>query len=42
MHSGHATGSNQIHYPFNVQMNINHEYWHLAEAPSLRHGNRLR
>jgi GMC oxidoreductase len=23
--------SNQILYPFNVEMNINHEYWHLRE-----------
>ena len=22
---------NQIRYPFNVEMNINHEYWHLRE-----------
>lgn len=23
--------SNEIRYPFNVEMNINHEYWHLRE-----------
>jgi choline dehydrogenase-like flavoprotein len=23
--------NNQIRYPFNVEMNINHEYWHLRE-----------
>ena len=22
---------NQIRYPFNVEMNINHEYWHLRD-----------
>jgi hypothetical protein len=27
---GHREGS-QIRYPFNVEMNINHEYWHLRE-----------
>jgi hypothetical protein len=25
------TTHNQIRYPFNVEMNINHEYWHLRE-----------
>jgi choline dehydrogenase-like flavoprotein len=28
---GLRDGSNQIRYPFNVEMNINHEYWHLRE-----------
>lgn len=27
---GHRDGG-QIRYPFNVEMNINHEYWHLRE-----------
>ena len=27
---GHRT-NNEIRYPFNVEMNINHEYWHLRE-----------
>jgi hypothetical protein len=27
---GHRDG-NRIRYPFNVEMNINHEYWHLRE-----------
>jgi hypothetical protein len=28
---GLSDGNNQIRYPFNVEMNINHEYWHLRE-----------
>jgi hypothetical protein len=28
---GLRDGNNQIRYPFNVEMNINHEYWHLRE-----------
>ena len=28
---GRRDGQNQIIYPFNVEMNINHEYWHLRE-----------
>lgn len=28
---GLRDGHNQIGYPFNVEMNINHEYWHLRE-----------
>lgn len=28
---GLRDGQNQIRFPFNVEMNINHEYWHLRE-----------
>lgn len=28
---GNRDASGQIQYPFNVEMNINHEYWHLRE-----------
>jgi choline dehydrogenase-like flavoprotein len=28
---GRRDGNGQIRYPFNVEMNINHEYWHLRE-----------
>lgn len=28
---GLRDSQNQIRYPFNVEMNINHEYWHLRE-----------
>ncbi|MFO0906258.1 MAG: GMC oxidoreductase [Pirellulales bacterium] len=28
---GHRDANNQIRFPFNVEMNINHEYWHLRE-----------
>lgn len=28
---GRRNSQNQIIYPFNVEMNINHEYWHLRE-----------
>jgi hypothetical protein len=28
---GHRDHQNQIRYPFNVELNINHEYWHLRE-----------
>jgi choline dehydrogenase-like flavoprotein len=28
---GRRDQQNQIRYPFNVEMNINHEYWHLRE-----------
>jgi choline dehydrogenase-like flavoprotein len=28
---GHRGPDNEIRYPFNVEMNINHEYWHLRE-----------
>jgi hypothetical protein len=28
---GLRDSNNQIRYPFNVEMNINHEYWHLRE-----------
>lgn len=28
---GLRDGNNQIRYPFNIEMNINHEYWHLRE-----------
>lgn len=28
---GLRDGNNQIRYPFNVEMNINHEYWHLRD-----------
>lgn len=28
---GHRDDQNQVRYPFNVEMNINHEYWHLRE-----------
>lgn len=28
---GHRVGSHEIRYPFNVEMNINHEYWHLRD-----------
>jgi choline dehydrogenase-like flavoprotein len=28
---GLRDAQNQIRYPFNVEMNINHEYWHLRE-----------
>jgi hypothetical protein len=28
---GRRNAQNQILYPFNVEMNINHEYWHLRE-----------
>jgi hypothetical protein len=28
---GRRDHQNQIRYPFNVEMNINHEYWHLRE-----------
>ena len=28
---GLRDANNQIRYPFNVEMNINHEYWHLRE-----------
>jgi choline dehydrogenase-like flavoprotein len=28
---GRRDSQNQIIYPFNVEMNINHEYWHLRE-----------
>ena len=28
---GRRDGANQILYPFNVEMNVNHEYWHLRE-----------
>jgi hypothetical protein len=37
---GSRDANNQIRYPFNVEMNLNHEYWHLrnndpsAEAPT--------
>jgi choline dehydrogenase-like flavoprotein len=28
---GHRGANNEIRYPLNVEMNINHEYWHLRE-----------
>lgn len=28
---GFKDANNQIRYPFNVEMNINHEYWHLRD-----------
>ena len=28
---GRRDGQNRIVYPFNVEMNVNHEYWHLRE-----------
>ncbi|MBD2068242.1 GMC family oxidoreductase N-terminal domain-containing protein [Leptolyngbya sp. FACHB-671] len=28
---GLRDANNQIRYPFNIEMNINHEYWHLRE-----------
>jgi hypothetical protein len=28
---GLRDGNNQIRYPFDVEMNINHEYWHLRD-----------
>jgi choline dehydrogenase-like flavoprotein len=28
---GHRDHNHEIRYPFNVEMNINHEYWHLRE-----------
>jgi choline dehydrogenase-like flavoprotein len=28
---GLRDANNQIRYPFNVEMNVNHEYWHLRE-----------
>jgi hypothetical protein len=28
---GLRDSSNEVRYPFNVEMNINHEYWHLRE-----------
>jgi hypothetical protein len=28
---GRRDGQNQVRYPFNVEVNINHEYWHLRE-----------
>jgi hypothetical protein len=28
---GHRDQNNRIRYPFNVEMNLNHEYWHLRE-----------
>lgn len=28
---GLKDGNNQTRYPFNVEMNVNHEYWHLRE-----------
>ncbi|NEQ99230.1 MAG: GMC oxidoreductase [Cyanothece sp. SIO2G6] len=28
---GKRDANNQIRYPFNVEMNINHEYWHLRD-----------
>lgn len=28
---GVRDGNNQVRYPFNVEMNLNHEYWHLRE-----------
>jgi hypothetical protein len=31
LHSKGLRDAGQIRYPFNVEMNINHEYWHLRE-----------
>ena len=31
-----ADANNEIRYPFNVEMNINHEYWHLRENDPAR------
>ena len=28
---GHRDGQGRIRFPFNVEMNVNHEYWHLRE-----------
>jgi GMC oxidoreductase len=28
---GHRDGQGRIRYPFNVEMNVNHEYWHLRD-----------
>lgn len=28
---GRRDANNEIRYPFNVEMNLNHEYWHLRE-----------
>lgn len=28
---GNRDGQNRIRYPFNIEMNVNHEYWHLRE-----------
>lgn len=34
---GHRDAQNRILYPFNVEMNVNHEYWHLRDNdPSAR------
>jgi hypothetical protein len=32
---GLRNGNNEIRYPFNVEMNINHEYWHLRDNDPL-------
>ncbi len=37
---GLRDSNNEIRYPFNVEMNINHEYWHLRENdPGAEAGN---
>ena len=28
---GHRDGNGRIRFPFNVEMNVNHEYWHLRD-----------
>lgn len=30
---GLRDANNEIRYPFNIEMNLNHEYWHLRERP---------
>ncbi|MGK7888212.1 MAG: GMC oxidoreductase [Leptolyngbyaceae cyanobacterium] len=37
---GRRDANNQIRYPFNVEMNINHEYWHLRENDPTEAGPR--
>jgi len=37
---GLRTASNEIRYPFNIEMNLNHEYWHLRENDPEERGPR--
>ncbi|HEY0038934.1 MAG TPA: GMC oxidoreductase, partial [Longimicrobium sp.] len=36
---GARDSNNEIRYPFNVEMNINHEYWHLRQNDPAEGGN---
>jgi len=36
--SRQTRANNEIRYPFNVEININHEYWHLRENDLTEHG----